>query len=100
MTSGYTVERNDLRAWAAQVGRGSDDLGAGHKYAQAHIADGDFGMILDILIAPYTALIEKFHHVLDEGNVRLGKAGEALTAAERTYQDMEVRAADEFAPIG
>lgn len=99
MSGGYTVERSDLRGWAEQVGRASDDMGAAHKYATAQITDGDFGRILELITGPYDDLIGKFHEVLDADSTRLEKTSEALTSADQLYKGMEVTTADEFARL-
>lgn len=74
-------------------------MGSAHKYAQAHTADADFGLILDFITGPYDSLLTQFHSVLDADNARLGKTSDALDAAERMYRGMEVKAADDFARL-
>ena len=58
-----SVELSDLRGWAQQVGRVSTDMGAARDYAASHIADADFGRILELITGPYADLIPKFHTV-------------------------------------
>lgn len=97
--AGYTVECSDLRGWASQVSRASDDMGAAHKYALGQIADADFGKILELITGPYAGLLEPFHSVLEADGTRLGKTSEALKTAEKIYQGMESEAGDRFAKL-
>lgn len=97
--SGYTVERSDLRGWAAQVGRGSDDMKSAHGYATGQVTDGDFGFILDLITGPYDDLIGKFHGVLEADATGLDKTSKALTAAEQVYRSTDSQASDEFSKL-
>lgn len=99
MAGGYAVERSDLRGWSRQVGRASDDMGSANKYATAHTADADFGLILDLITGPYDSLLTQFHSILVADSARLGKTSDALDAAERMYRGMEVNAVDDFARL-
>jgi len=74
-------------------------MGSAHKYAQSHIADADFGVILELLTGPYADVIDQFHHVLDEDHARLDKAEQGLRAADRLYKGMETQTAADFARL-
>lgn len=92
MATDVTVELADLRGWARQVGRASDDLASAQGYATQHVADADFGRILELITGPYAGLIGSFHTVLREDSGRLDATGEALRSVAAAYQEADARA--------
>lgn len=99
MTSEVAVDLSDLRGWARQVGRASDDLDLANNYAAGNIADADFGGILDPIISDYDAMIPRFHGILKADSSGLDRARDALRANASAYQEADARAADGFARL-
>ncbi|SDC13201.1 hypothetical protein [Actinokineospora iranica] len=95
-----TVELSDLRGWAAQTGRGSADLGAAHGYASSHIADADFGAILELITGDYAALLPKMHGILESDSSGMGQEQRALSASADAYQDADRQGRDRFVELG
>lgn len=93
------VELADLRGWAQQVGRASTDMGAARDYGATHIADADFGKILELITGPYADMIPKFHGILHEGSTRLGKTRDGLDQAARSYKEADERARGRLAQL-
>ncbi|HWM05819.1 MAG TPA: hypothetical protein VNP92_26050 [Actinophytocola sp.] len=94
-----TVEISDLRGWAGQVDRASDDLGAAHGYATGNVADADFGRILELITADYAALLTAFHAILAADGTGLTRANSALGATADTYQAADTRSRNRFTEL-
>lgn len=47
------VDLSALKGWSRQVDRASDHTGRATTYAQSHLADGDFGRILELITDDY-----------------------------------------------
>ncbi|GAB3970488.1 hypothetical protein V1634_22875 [Plantactinospora veratri] len=86
-----SVELSDLRGWAQQVGRVSADMGSARDYAAGQIADADFGRILELITGPYAGMIPKFHNVLSEDGLRLGKTRDGLNTSATAYREADER---------
>lgn len=99
MTADVMVELADLRGWARQVKRASDDLAAAKRYAMQHVADADFGRILELITGPYANLISSFHTVLGEDSDRLGRTGDGLHSVAVAYQEADARASGRLTPL-
>jgi len=97
--SELTVELADLRGWAQQVGRASTDMEAARNYATAHIADADFGKILELISGDYAAMIPQFHAILQADSTRLGSTRDGLNSAANAYQQADARAAGNLARL-
>jgi hypothetical protein len=69
--SQLAVELSDLRGWSRQVGRAGTDCAGLSSYLSAHVPDGDFGAILELVTHEYEGLIPAFTSVLGEEGVRL-----------------------------
>ncbi|GIH10027.1 hypothetical protein Rhe02_80940 [Rhizocola hellebori] len=93
------VELGDLRGWAQQVGRASGDMDASHDYATTHIADADFGKILELITGDYAALIGKFHDILSADSDGLGSTRDALSSAATAYHDADEQVAGNVAQV-
>lgn len=93
------VELADLRGWAEQVGRASTDAGAAKSYAASHIADADFGRILELISGDYADLIPKFHTILQEDCTRLGKTRDGLKSAAAAYKEADDKASGRLAQL-
>lgn len=93
------VEISDLRGWAQQVGRASKDMGSAHGYATGHIADADFGKILDLMTGEYAKLIPKLHGILNGDNTGLDTTGRALDASATSYKQMDERSSNHFTQL-
>lgn len=96
MSGGYEVELSDLRGWANQIDRASDDVQLARQYATTQIADADFGRILELMTDPYAGAIGDFHAVLQADAEGLGNTREGLTAVEQNYQGEEVAISGTF----
>lgn len=92
MAADVTVELADLRGWARQVDRAAEDMACARRYATQHIADADFGRILELITGPYAGLISSFHTVLAEDSDRLAKTGDALESVATAYREADARA--------
>lgn len=99
MATDVTVELADLRGWAQQVDRASDDLASAKGYAAQHIADADFGRILELITGPYAGLISTFHTVLQEDSSRLGQTSAGLSSVAAAYQEADARASGRLTPL-
>lgn len=95
----FAVELSDLRGFAKQVGRASDDMAAAKDYAAANIADADFGRILELITGDYAALIPQFHAVVQEDSNRLGSSGRGLDGAATNYREADDKSAGELAKL-
>ena len=93
------VELSDLRGFAKQVGRASDDMEAAKSYAASNIADADFGRILELITGDYAALIPEFHAVLQADSDRLDGSGKGLDTAATNYKEADERSAGELAKL-
>jgi hypothetical protein len=69
--SQLAVELSDLRGWSRQVGRAGTDCAGLSSYLSAHVPDGDFGAILELVTHEYEGLIPAFTSVLGEEGGRL-----------------------------
>lgn len=98
--SELSVELGDLRGWAEQVGRASTDMAASKDYAATHIADADFGRILELISGDYADLIPKFHAVLQADGTRLGGTRDGLNTAAAGYRTADEQASGELAEVG
>lgn len=99
MATDVTVELADLRGWARQVDRAAEDLASARRYATQHIADADFGRILELITGPYAGLISSFHTVLAEDSDRLAKTGDALESVATAYREADARASGRLTPL-
>ena len=98
MTAELAVELSDLNGWAMQVGRAGRDAHNIGLYAGNHVTDGNFGAILELITAPYEALIPNFHEVLATDGERLDATCSALQAVKEDYRDTDSRIAQDFGP--
>ncbi len=96
MTAELAVELSDLNGWATQVGRAGRDAQNIGQYAGNHVADGDFGAILELITGPYESLIPKFHAVLAADGERLDATSTALQAVKEDYRETDSRVAQDF----
>jgi uncharacterized protein YukE len=94
-----TVELSDLRGWATQVGRAGTDLNAAHGYATQHLADNDFGRILELISADYGALLGAFQGVLEADGKGLDRVRAALGASADTYLTVDRRSRERFTQL-
>lgn len=96
MALDLAVEMSDLRGWAGQVGRASDDLASACGYANGNIADADFGRILEVITGDYAAMLPKFHNILQADSVGLDHERAALNASADAYKEVDQRSSDRF----
>ncbi|MGH3928932.1 MAG: hypothetical protein ACRDTF_03030 [Pseudonocardiaceae bacterium] len=99
MAPDFTVEISDLRGWARQVGRASDDLDSACGYAAGNIADADFGRVLEMITGDYAAMLAEFHDILRADSVGLDHERAALDASADAYQAVEDRSRDHFTQL-
>ena len=95
-----TVELSDLRGWSSQTGRASLDLEGCRHYAGLHIADADFGMILELMSGDYANMIPKMHGVLQADSTGLREMRDALDLAVGIYTEADRQSADQLAHLG
>ncbi len=99
MAPGFTVEISDLRGWARQVGRASDDLDSARRYAAGNIADADFGRILEMITGDYAAMLPKLHNILQADSIGLDHERAALNASADVYKAVDGRSRDHFSQL-
>lgn len=90
------VDLSALGAWSRQVERAGRHAGRAEGYARNHIADGDFGRILEIITGDYEALIPAFHSALDADQKRLASFGSALEATQEDLAETDAQVAQDF----
>lgn len=90
------VELSDLSGWAAMVDRAGSDTDNLAGYARTHVADGDFGRILELITDDYETLIPKFHTILDSDGSRLGATGLALHAVRKSFAETDAKVSQDF----
>jgi uncharacterized protein YukE len=96
MTAELAVELSDLNGWAMQVGRAGRDAHNLGLYAGNNVTDGNFGAILELITAPYEAMIPNFHEVLATDGDRLDATCSALQAVKEDYRDTDSKVAQDF----
>lgn len=99
MATGFAVEISDLRGWACQVGRASDDLDSARRYAVGNIADADFGRILETITRDYAAMLSQFHNILQADSIGLDHERAALNASADVYKAVDSRSRDHFSRL-
>lgn len=99
MAPDFTVEISDLRGWACQVGRASDDLDSARRYAAGNIADADFGRILETITGDYSAMLSQFHNILRADSTGLDHERAALNASADVYKSVDNRSRDHFSRL-
>jgi uncharacterized protein YukE len=97
--SEIAVELADLRGFAQQVGRASNDMGAAKDYAVSNIHDADFGKILELITGPYGDMLPKFHAVLQADSTGLGKTRDGLNHAAAGYKEADEKSAGRLAQL-
>ena len=90
------AELSDLRGWSAQLGRAGTDCAAASDYLGAHVTDGDFGMILELITVDYERLIPVFAEALAADGARLVATGRSIDAIVRDYAATDARVAQDF----
>jgi uncharacterized protein YukE len=90
------VELSDLGAWATQVNRASNSCTVVGSYASGHVADGDFGAILELITPEYEAMIPQFHSILSADAERLGLVGGTLRDLQADFRETDSRVAQDF----
>ena len=96
MTAELAVELSDLGGWAAQVGRAGTDAATIGDYASSHVADGDFGAILEMITGDYEALLPQFHGVLAADGTGLRAASDTLRALQADFRQTDAQVAQNF----
>ena len=99
MATGFAVEISDLRGWACQVGRASDDLDSARRYAVGNIADAEFGRILETITRDYAAMLSQFHNILQADSTGLDHESAALNASADVYKVVDGRSRDHFSQL-
>ncbi|MGQ0773511.1 MAG: WXG100 family type VII secretion target [Pseudonocardiales bacterium] len=99
MAPDIAVEISDLRGWASQVGRASNDLGSARGYATGNIADADFGRILEVITGDYAAMLPRIHNILQADSTGLDHERAALNASADAYKDVDERSRDHFTQL-
>lgn len=90
------AELSDLRGWSAQIGRAGGDCQGLSDYLAAHVTDGDFGMILELITLDYEAVIPAFTTALATDAERLAATGRSVEAIVRDYAATDARVAQDF----
>lgn len=90
------VDLSSLGAWSDQVERASGNLGNAESYARSHIADGDFGRILELITGDYEALIGGFHSVLETDSQRLSGFASALDLTREDFAETDAQVAQTY----
>lgn len=90
------VDLSALGGWATQVERASRHVGRAETYARSHIADGDFGRILEVITDEYETLIPSFHSVLAADEQRLAGFAAALEATRDDLAETDAQVAQDF----
>lgn len=98
-SSSFTVEISDLRGWAQQVSRASNDMVSAHDYATGNIADADFGRILEVITSDYAAMLPAFRGILQADGTGLDTTHSALNASANSYKTMDERSRDHFTEL-
>ena len=90
------AELSDLRGWSAQVGRAGADCATASDYLGAHVTDGDFGMILELITLDYERVIPAFTEALATDGARLVATGHSIESIVRDYAATDARVAQDF----
>ena len=90
------AELSDLTGWSQQVGRAGTDCHGLSDYLAAHVTDGDFGMILELITLDYERLIPVFTDALATDGERLGSTGRSIESIVRDYALTDARVAQDF----
>src|SRR5690349_18440625 len=90
------ADLSDLRAWSRAVGKAGTDLDGAEAYARSHIADADFGRILELITGDYNNMIGQFHDCLDVDGQRLGTTSDTLEAVAEDLQRTDEQVSQDF----
>lgn len=90
------ADLSDLRAWSRAVGKAGTDLDGAEAYARSHIADADFGRILELITGDYNAMIGQFHDCLDVDGQRLGATSDTIQAVAEDLQRTDEQVSQDF----
>lgn len=96
MTSQMIVDLSELDAWADQVDRASNDLEAVSRNASTHLAQADFGPILEALMGSYNVLTSQVNDTLAQDALRMRNHGEALRATSRDFMFTEASVSRQY----
>ncbi|MFN8194621.1 MAG: hypothetical protein U0R80_10110 [Nocardioidaceae bacterium] len=90
------AELSDLTGWSQQVGRAGTDCQGLSDYLSAHVTDGEFGMILELITMDYERLIPVFTEALATDGTRLQATGRSIESIVRDYAATDARVAQDF----
>ncbi|MFX0580897.1 WXG100 family type VII secretion target [Nocardia nepalensis] len=85
----FSVDVDDLRSWADQVGRAGTDLSAATDYAKKNVNDSNFGRILDTITGEYGNILPKVHNTLSVDGDSMDKTRNALIYAADEYHQRD-----------
>lgn len=94
--SDLRVDLSSLGAWSHQVERAGSHLDRAAGYGRAHIGDGDFGRILELITGDYEALISTFHNILETDADRLASFASALDLTREDFAETDAQVAQTF----